>query len=141
MKNIIFICHGSICRSPAAEMIMKSLTNEFNVTSRAVSFEEIGNDIYPPMKRELIKRGIPLQRHSASRITKEDYENADYIFYMDSSNKYYLSRLFNDFDNKILPIFHFTPEIDEIEDPWYTDNYVKVVDQITKCVKDIINNI
>lgn len=120
---------------------MKSLTNEFNITSRAVSFEEIGNDIYPPMKRELIKRGIPLERHSASRITKEDYENADYIFYMDSSNKYYLSRLFNDFGNKILPIFHFTPEIDEIEDPWYTDNYVKVVDQITKCVKDIINNI
>ena len=25
MKNILFICHGNICRSPMAEMIMKEL--------------------------------------------------------------------------------------------------------------------
>lgn len=141
MKKIIFICHGSICRSPAAEFIMKHLTNEFDVTSRAVSYEEIGNDIYPPMKRELNRRGIPFEIHHASRITNKDYEEADYIFYMDSSNRRYLSSMFNDTANKIHPIFVFTPEISEIEDPWYTDNYSKVCDQITKCCKDIINNI
>ena len=141
MKKIIFICHGSICRSPAAEFIMKSLTKDFDVISRAVSYEEIGNDIYPPMKRELTRRGIPFSFHPATRITQKDYEDADYIFYMDSSNKYYLSRMFEDVDNKIHPIFTFTPEIAEIEDPWYTDNYSKVCDQITQCCKDIINNL
>lgn len=141
MKKIIFVCHGSICRSPAAEFIAKSLTNKYEITSRAVSYEEIGNDIYPPMKRELNKRGIKLDRHYASRITKEDYYSADYIFYMDSSNKYYLSRMFDDKDNKIHPIFIYTPEISEIEDPWYTDNYTKVCDQITRCLKDILNEI
>lgn len=114
---------------------------DFDITSRAVSYEEINNDIYPPMKRELTRRGVKLDRHYASRITQKDYDEADYIFYMDSSNKYYLSRMFNDSNNKIMPIFVFTPEISEIEDPWYTDNYVKVCDQITKCVKDIIANI
>lgn len=143
MKKIVFVCHGSICRSPAAEFIMKSLVSnmDFDITSRAVSYEEINNDIYPPMKRELTRRGVKLDRHYASRITQIDYDEADYIFYMDSSNKYYLSRMFNDSNNKIMPIFVFTPEISEIEDPWYTDNYVKVCDQITKCVKDIIANI
>lgn len=53
MKKIIFVCHGSICRSPAAEFIMKSLTKDFDVISRAVSYEETGNDIYPPMERVL----------------------------------------------------------------------------------------
>jgi len=139
--NIIFVCHGSICRSPAAEYIMKSLSTPHCVISRAISYEEIGNDIYPPMKRELNKRGIKLDRHYASRITKEDYDSADYIFYMDSSNKYYLSRMFDDKDNKIHPIFIYTPEISEIEDPWYTDNYTKVCDQITRCIKDILNEI
>ena len=51
--NIIFICHGNICRSPVAEILFKELDKErlFNVCSRATSLEEIGNDIYPPMKR------------------------------------------------------------------------------------------
>lgn len=120
---------------------MKSLTSEYDVCSRAVSYEEIGNDIYPPMKRELTRRGIKFDRHYASRITKQEVEEADYVFYMDSSNKYYLMRIFGTIDDKILPINNFTPEIGEIEDPWYTDNYIKVVDQITQCVKDIIKAI
>lgn len=100
MKKIIFVCHGNICRSPAGEYICKYLVkkfgreNEFSICSRAVSYEEIGNDIYPPMKRELIKNNIPLDRHMAKRITMEDYNHADYIFYMDNSNKYYLDRMF-----------------------------------------------
>ena len=141
MKKIIFVCHGSICRSPAAEFIAKSLSSDYEFASRAVSYEEIGNDIYPPMKRELTRLGIKFDRHYASRITKEDYDSADYIFYMDSSNKYYLSRMFDDSNNKILPIFYFTPEISEIEDPWYTGNYSKVCDQITKCIREILKSI
>ena len=138
--NIIFVCHGSICRSPAAEFIFKNLCDKHHVISRAISHEEIGNDIYPPMKRELNKRDIPFSRHYATYITDEDFANADYIFYMDSSNRYLLTRKFGE-SNKILPIFYFTPGIDEIEDPWYTDNYEKVVNQITTCIKDIIKNI
>lgn len=141
MKKIIFVCHGSICRSPAAEFIMKSLSDRYEVTSRAVSYEEIGNDIYPPMKRELNRRGIKYTLHSASRISQHDYDSCDYIFYMDGSNKRYLTSMFIDKANKIYPIYAFTPEISEIEDPWYTDNYQKVCDQITQCIKDIIKHI
>lgn len=138
--KIIFVCHGSICRSPAAEMIFKSLCNKHEVISRAVSHEEIGNDIYPPMKRELTRRGIPFTRHYAAYLTERDFLEADYIFYMDSSNRYLLTSRFGE-SSKILPIFNFTSGIDEIEDPWYTDNYEKVVTQVTTCVKDIIANI
>ena len=138
--NIIFVCHGSICRSPAAEMIFKNLNNKHRVSSRAVSHEEIGNDIYPPMKRELDRCGIPYTRHYATYITDEDFYNADYIFYMDNSNHYLLTRRFGK-NKKILPIYYFSSGIDEIEDPWYTDNYEKVVKQITQCVKDIIANL
>ena len=65
MKTVIFVCHGNICRSCAAEYIAKDYLKkinrikDFNIVSRAVSLEEIGNDIYPPMKRELTKQGIP----------------------------------------------------------------------------------
>ena len=140
MSKIIFVCHGSICRSPAAEMIFKMLNQNHYVTSRALTHEEIGNDIYPPMQRELRKRGIPFTRHKAKYITLEDFYWADYIFYMDVENKFILERRFGESD-KIQPIFRFTDSVTEIEDPWYTGNYKKVVDQITTCVQDIIKNI
>ena len=50
MKTIIFVCHGSICRSPAAAFIAKQYlkeTNrekEFNILIRATSSEELEND-------------------------------------------------------------------------------------------------
>ena len=138
--KILFVCHGSICRSPAAEMIFKSLSDKHEVFSRALTHEEIGNDIYPPMKRELTRQGIPFSRHYATYISLNDFETSDYIFYMDVENKYMLESRFGK-SEKIQPIFKFTPSIDEVEDPWYTGRYEKVVNQITTCIKDILKNI
>lgn len=90
MKTIIFVCHGNICRSVAAEYIMKNLLikyhleDRFNVISRATSTEEIGNDIYPPMKRALYNKEIPFYQHKAKQITTQDYENADMILIITS---------------------------------------------------------
>ena len=138
--KILFVCHGSICRSPAAEMIFKSLNNEHEVISRALTHEEIGNDIYPPMKRELARRGIPFTAHHAQYISLEDFESSDYVFYMDVENHYMLVRRFGE-DKKMLPDFYFSEGITEVEDPWYTGNFKKVVDQLTTCIKDILKNI
>ncbi len=147
MKKILFVCHGNICRSPAAEFIAKKYLNEigrdseFSVSSCAVSLEEIGNDIYPPMKRELRMQGIPFESRQALRITQRDYDESDYIFYMDENNLNYLKRLLNPPYDKLIPINKYTEKIPYIEDPWYTDRYSLVVSQITECIKDIFNNI
>ena len=147
MKRIIFICHGNICRSPAAEFIAKDYLKrigkekDYDIISLATSLEEIGNDIYPPMKDELIRRNIPFSHRQARRITQNDYDNADYIFYMDSNNLNYLNRLINDYKHIIHPINKWTPSISYIEDPWYTDRYEKVCTQIEECILDIFKNI
>ena len=147
MKTIIFVCHGSICRSPAAAFIARQYLkeigrdNEFNVLIRATSSEEIGNDVYPPMRRELIRRGIPLYPHAAQRIRQIDYDKADYIFYMDYENQYSLMRQLDDYLNILFPINKWTNSINEIEDPWYTGRYELVVTQISKCIHDIFENI
>ena len=147
MKTIIFVCHGSICRSPAAAFIARQYLkeigrdNEFNVLIRATSSEEIGNDVYPPMRRELIRRGIPLYPHAAQRIRQIDYDKADYIFYMDYENQYSLMRQLDDYKHILFPINKWTNSINEIEDPWYTGHYELVVTQISKCIHDIFENI
>lgn len=147
MKNIIFVCHGNICRSPAAEWIMKHLLTKyemqdrFSVTSRATSREEIGNDIYPPMRRELLSRDIYFEHHCATQITQKDYDWADYIFYMDNNNLRYLNYLLKDKDNKFHLISEYTKDIDFIDDPWYSDKFEEVVDQLIICCDDIIKKL
>ena len=147
MKNIIFVCHGNICRSPAAEWIMKDLLSKYglegkyNVISRATSLEEIGNDIYPPMKRELNARDIYFESHYAKQITKEDYDWADYIFYMDSNNKRNLNYLIEDTNEKYQIITKYTGFPGDIDDPWYSGEYEIVFDQIQESCEKIIQNL
>ena len=141
--SIVFVCHGNICRSVAAEMIFKQMLREkgiegVSVCSRATSREEIGHDIYSPMKRALARKGIKYDYHQARQISLQDYEKADHVFYMDDMNRRNLDYMIRDYKHIIQPIFAYTPSVNEIEDPWYTDRFDLVVDQITRCLEDIL---
>lgn len=144
MKTIVFVCHGNICRSVAAEYIAKKIAKDLGVEvsftffSRATSLEEIGNDIYPPMKRELYSRGIPFGKHFAERITQRDYERCDYVFYMDENNLRYLNHLLDDYKHIVKPITYLEDNLSMIEDPWYSGKYSLVCDQLEQCIKHII---
>ena len=144
--KIIFVCHGSICRSPAAEMLFRQeaerrgVSSLFEVSSKALSSEEISNPIYPPMKRELIKQKVKLYPHESYWLTQKELDDCDYLFYMDYENKRRLERYFHNL-SKCLPVFYFSPGIVEIEDPWYSGNYSLVVEELRQCVKDILDNI
>ena len=139
--NIVFICHGNICRSPVAEIILKCmvedahLDNKIKVISRATSLEEIGNDIYPPMKRVLSNHGYYDVHHYAQRMSQSEFDEADYIFYMDYNNLYYLNRLFGE-SNKYHLITEYLDN-QEIEDPWYTNRFEFVYQRIKKAVEVI----
>ncbi len=137
MKNILFVCHGNICRSVMAEMIMKYLTEQENgktpnnsnflIDSCATSREEIGNDIYPAAKRCLTSHGIPFTRHAARQITREDYTNFDAILCMEDYNIRNLRRVLGEEimqHDAALP----QPKIRrllnrDVADPWYTGDF------------------
>ena len=125
MIKICFVCLGNICRSPMAEYIMKkklkdlNLENEYLIVSRATSYEEQGNDIYPPAKRKLTEENIPFSNHTATRLEKSDYEKYDYFICMEQRNVTNTLRIFeSDPSNKI-----FTLLDKDIADPWYTGNF------------------
>ena len=75
MIKIIFICHGNICRSPMAEFVMKDMvkkagvSDEFLIESAATSREELGNPVYPPV-RKLARRAWYFVRRA--RCTAND---------------------------------------------------------------------
>ena len=132
MIKILFVCHGNICRSAMAEFICKSIRPDLYCESRAVSYEEQGNDMYPSAKRCLDRHGISYTKHMARRIEKEDYDKFDVIYVMDHSNLRRINNIINDYDNKVKMLNDY-----EIEDPWYTDRFDKVYDELVEGIKKI----
>ena len=129
MKKILFVCHGNICRSPMAEMIMKHLAREHGLTgyvidSAAVSREEIGNGVYPPAKRELAAHGVRCDAHRARQVTAGDYDQWDHFVCMDMSNVTRILRIFgHDDDRKVHRLLDFTGHSADVADPWYSDRF------------------
>ena len=130
MVKILFICHGNICRSPMAEFVMKDLVkkagmeNRFHIASAAVSTEELGDPVYPPARRELAKHGISCDGHAAHQITRAEYEEYDFIYYMDRSNARYLQRMLPD-TRKCFPLLDR-----DVADPWYTGDFQQTWDDV-----------
>lgn len=142
MRKIVFVCHGNICRSAMAEFVMKDLaakagrSGEFQITSAAVSREEIGNPVYPPARRELQKHGICCDGHAAHQITAKEYAAADRVYYMDESNLRYLKRLLPD-TKKCFPLLSH-----DVADPWYTGDFGEtwrdVLEGCTKILEEFV---
>lgn len=146
MVNILFICHGNICRSPMAEYIMKDLvkkegrTKDFHIESRAVSYEEYGNPVYPPVKKILNSLGINYDEKHATVLTKEDYKKYDYLIAMDKSNLYGIQKIIGeDTLHKVHLLLEYTGENRDVSDPWYTRNFEKTYEDILRGCKAILN--
>ena len=132
MKRIMFVCHGNICRSPMAEMIMKSLTKkqgmEMVIASSATSSEEIyggvGNPIYPPAQRALNKHGVPIEPHRATRLVASDADKYDMFIGMDRMNIMNMRRILGEgAGEKIFRLMDFTSRPGEVSDPWYSGDF------------------
>ena len=92
MIKILFVCHGSICRSPMAMFVLRDMVEKRGLAGRiqadcaATSREEIGNPVYPPARRKLEAEGLSADGHAARKMVKEDYDRYDFIIGMDDEN-------------------------------------------------------
>ena len=130
MKNILFIGHGNICRSPMAEFLMKDLVkkaglaSQFLIESRATSREEIGNPVYPPARRKLAEHGISCDGHAARQLTNQDYDKYDLLIGMDSANLRNMHCICGgDFAGKLHLLMDHTARPGNVADPWYTEDF------------------
>ena len=141
MIRIMFVCHGNICRSPMAEFIMKKLVSDkgmkddFIIKSSATSTEEIwrgvGNPVYPPAQRELMKHGIACEGKRDVQLSKDDYDNYDYFIGMDRANIRTMNIILGgDPHGKIYKMMTFAGSGDDVADPWYSGDFTTTYNDI-----------
>lgn len=116
-----------------AEMIFKhkvkelGIEGDFEIASAATSTEEIGNGIYPPAKRMLQTKGIPMDPDKRARqVRRSDYTHYDLIILMDRYNVRNIQRIIpEDPDRKIRMMLSR-----DVADPWYTGDFQQTYDDI-----------
>jgi protein-tyrosine phosphatase len=128
-KKVLFVCLGNICRSPAAEGIMKSIIKKNNY-EKFVEVDSAGTIGYhagetPDERMQLSakKRGYNLDSLARKFNPKKDFIYFDYILAMDNENYYTLQRLDKEsrYTNKIHKIIEFSSikNCNEVPDPYY----------------------
>lgn len=145
--SILFVCHGNICRSPMAELVMKYLVKEagmaddFYIESAATSTEEIGNSVYPPARRKLAEHGIGCQGKTARQMTRSDYDRFDLLVGMDSWNIRNMNRICGgDPNGKIVMLMDYTHRPGDVTDPWYTGDFEATWKDVLEGCKGLLDS-
>lgn len=113
-----------------AEFVMRELIRKRGLSDRIETFsaansrEEIGNPVYPPVRKLLNERGISCRGKTAVQLISSDYDKYDYFVGMDEENRYHMKRLFDgDPENKVSLLLDFTDHPRDVADPWYTRDF------------------
>lgn len=138
--NILFVCLGNICRSPAAEGVMRALVaarglgKNIGVDSAGTYGGHAGELPDVRMRRAAADRGY-LLTHPARQLREDDFEAFDRIVVMDDRNYEAVHRLApsREAAQKIFRMrefFRTHPQWDHVPDPYYegADGFELVLD-------------
>lgn len=91
ITNVLFVCMGNICRSPAAEgifahmLLKEGLADSVTVDSAGTLSFHTGEPADSRMRAAAKQRGYPLNSR-ARQVQADDFYNFDLILVMDESN-------------------------------------------------------
>jgi protein-tyrosine phosphatase len=125
--KILFVCLGNICRSPAAEEIMRILALQsklpIKVDSAGLYHGHAGEPSDRRMRIHASRRGYEL-RHLARPVRVSDFDEFDLIIGMDDNNVSALKRMAPtvEAENKVKRMADYItqhPGWDYVPDPYY----------------------
>lgn len=151
-KKLLFVCLGNICRSPAAEGIMKHLVHEAGLDQEIIC-DSAGTSNYHigelPDSRMIMmarQRGIHLES-PARQLHPEDLEKFDLILAMDKDNLADIRRLdpHHKYQDKIKLMCDYcqSSDLKEVPDPYYggKHGFELVLDLLTDACQGLLNSL
>lgn len=153
MKKILFVCLGNICRSSAADEIMRQqvlaagLGDEFEIDSAGTYGGHAGDLPDPRMRAAGKRRGYNFT-HRSRKVRSEDFERFDLLLAMDDSVYESLSRLAPTVDSlqKLERMADYIPRhfgYDYVPDPYYegAEGFELVLDMLEEGCRELLKEL
>jgi protein-tyrosine phosphatase len=152
-QQILFVCLGNICRSPAAHGIMEAvieregLQSEVKIDSAGTYGGHAGDLPDPRMRAAGKKRGYNFT-HRSRKVRSEDFERFDLLLAMDDSVYESLSRLSPSVEGlqKLERMADYIPAhfgYDYVPDPYYegADGFELVLDMLEDGCSELLRQL
>ncbi len=152
MVNVLFVCLGNICRSPAAEAVFRSLVEREGLAGRIACDSagtgswHVGKAPDARMRAAAKGRGYDLESLRGRQVTARDFERFDYVLGMDGENLANLSILCpKGREERLGRLLDFAPEVGrrDVPDPYYggADGFERVLDLVEAGARGLLADI
>ncbi|QPC85041.1 low molecular weight phosphotyrosine protein phosphatase [Phototrophicus methaneseepsis] len=151
MIRVLFVCLGNICRSPMAEAVFQHSVNQaglgdqFEIDSAGTGGWHAGEQAHSGTRNVLKVNNIPYDGR-ARQIVRDELAQYDYVLVMDRSNLSDIMR-FGEPENTEIALFlsyavqDGLVDVDEVPDPYYTNNFDYVYDLVQKGSQALLEHI
>lgn len=149
--SVLFVCLGNICRSPAAEGILRAIVAEhgeedrWEIDSAGIGAWHTGQLPDQRMRVHARRRGLYLTHH-ARQVREADFEKFDLIVGMDEGNLSDLRELAPtvEAERRLVPMIdfvHMATRYDYIPDPYYegAEGFELVLDLLQDGLENMYN--
>ena len=153
----MFVCLGNICRSPAAEGILRALAEEqgqdddLYIDSAGIGAWHVGELPDRRMRKHAAQRGYDLSSLRARQFRSDDFEKFDWIVVMDEENYQDVMRKVpsHTSSNKLAKVvrmkdfFNDFKGYDHVPDPYYggSEGFELALDMIEDGCKEMLKSL
>ena len=147
--RVLFVCLGNICRSPTAEVVLRTLAAreapelELEVDSAGTAAYHVGEPPDPRTRQAGARRGYDLAAPRARIVEPADFEHFDLILAMDREILRVLHRRAPSTAHPRLRLFlEFAPEAgpEDVPDPYYggPNGFEEVLDLVEAATRGLL---
>ena len=147
--KILFVCLGNICRSPTAEVVLRTLAAreapelKLEIDSAGTAGYHIGEPPDPRTQAAARRRGYDMSSLRARIIEPADFERFELILAMDESNLRVLRRRAPASAHDRIRLFlEFAPDAGtrEVPDPYYggENGFEEVLDLVESAARGLL---
>ncbi len=137
MRKVVMICSGNTCRSPMAEVLLRSMLPGVDVSSAGLYAME-GMPASAEAQREMARRNLSLAAHRSRQLTWERARGA-LLLCMTESHLYAVRRTWPEATADTL--MHFAGLRGDVADSFGGDggDYRRAADQIAEALRRIVS--
>lgn len=152
--RIVFVCMGNICRSPTADIVMRSLLQRdglsarVQVASAGTGDWHVGQPIDPRAGEVLGRAGYDPSRHRAQQFASDWFDRFDLVVAMDRKNRWFLEQVApsSQAREKIRMLRSYDADAArrgdlDVPDPYYDDGFDDVLRMVEVACRGLLDDV